>query len=787
MSIKKRIRPGLIEPSNDGSSIVIHFTTETTYLDSEGETARVEKVPDKKELPVLRLLRGHTVDHIPAVAQDIIQRCRYVPESKARELEKVLLKIHTSSVNGGSCSFSSTSKPPLSPSTSPTPVSWGSDGFENDHRTTRRERERKSSRKTRTAAGSPSIDPCPSPSTPTSSDFLPSARISSLDDYVEELYEDRMEAKALGAQHVLRLCYEVRPLIEISEHPTILGVLSRELRENAKRSNELSVAIIGIFLCFARFRRFHDVLSRHDCDDVIMRVVEYEGRRRLVWQNDLDALRTHTKSKVDQDRLVKVIDRQDRLLQLCLLVLRSLAEELHVQKGLEERQLCSLLLPALSSNCKDLLPTVLGVLHRLSLFESSKNELVKSVDALGRLAELVGHPSFEVAHMALRLCYNLSFDREARSVMAHKTSLIGRLRPVVLLGPTQRISMRLLYQLTIDPALRGLIATRYPECIAMALEYAVASAVPEHPKDQVEAVALCVNFASDKACASVLADDARFPLLVTTAMRRYDAVLMKVLRNVIRYSNAQRRVLKILRDNKSINTSSGGHEWLGDLTRLAIASAGQPGLLVESLGVLSNLRCQDIPWPWLCELGLLDLLCRLLIVGFSEDDVLLEAIMIVSNIAMDVNCDGRMAISKVPGSLLRQLTEKRQDDEITTQLLFSIRCLLIHEESRELVLSEDDFLEFILDILNGRSDNQEEPTVQAVKDGVLSFVSAVEDYACCLKPTWAERIKTFRFEIHNEGWCQYIQDAGLAYSEVPRLDHAKTMNSHRWQDSLWMD
>ena len=118
----------------------------------------------------------------------------------------------------------------------------------------------------------------------------------------------------------------------MAEHPTLLGVLSRELRENAKRSYELAVAITGglgpfsganrgvfltfwmnivekrwvflgfsrvfpsfeellrgIFLIFAKFSRFHASLSKYNCGEVTMHVLEPPGWR-LAASKEIDLL-----------------------------------------------------------------------------------------------------------------------------------------------------------------------------------------------------------------------------------------------------------------------------------------------------------------------------------------------------------------------------------------------------------------------------------------------------------------------------------------------------------------
>ena len=55
-----------------------------------------------------------------------------------------------------------------------------------------------------------------------------------------------------GAKCILRVCLDPVNLELLANHESLLGVLSRELRENYKKSHDLATAISCIFLCFAQ-------------------------------------------------------------------------------------------------------------------------------------------------------------------------------------------------------------------------------------------------------------------------------------------------------------------------------------------------------------------------------------------------------------------------------------------------------------------------------------------------------------------------------------------------------
>lgn len=771
MSIKKRIKPGRIEPSADGTAIVVHFTTEITHLTEDGDTDYVEKLPESREVPVAKAMRGLRPEEIPALAQEVVDRCRYIPASKASQVEQVLVMLHSGK---GGC----------------VPLFAATGDFEHfDHQrgaVASRERgavasrERGSGRRRRGSEGPQSIPSAGqshgsdrwivASSTNGSSvppgrrpiDLLPWAAAESIDDYAEALYEDDMESKATGAQKLLRLSCEADLLEEISEHSTLLGVLSRELRENAKRCHQLAVAITGIFLCLAHFSQFHSALTRHQCGEVTMRVVEYESRRRAMLSKELklqqgqlvargSAVSQEERRKMEQEehRHRSVFEKQDRLLLLCLLTLRHLAEDPGVERGFAKQKLLSHLVHMLGRASEDLLYVVLGLLHKLSIVQHHKDQLVHSSEALSKLAELTGHSNVEVALMALRTCYNLSFDHRGQSTFSIQTSLPAKLQAACQQPVSKKVAFKTLYQLTTDQRSRSSLASTAPGLIAFALQLAVKS---RESHVETETAALLLNFAADEACCAVLVKADGFAKAVMRAIQSADPVMLKVLRQAASHSGLRKRLLSVMRGAGR----GGDDDWLRELVHLAAGCCDRPDILVEAIGTLAALETPDneVAWADLCTAGLLELLHRLLMVGFAEDDVLLECIILVGTLALDEDCILLLAPSKVPRLLSDLFSEKREDADIAVQTLFVVRCLLLQEETCQVVLRETDIIEQILDLLRaqlGQVQDAEMQAVHAAADEVLDLVLAdpFEEAS-----EWVADIKAFRFEAHNSEWCQ---------------------------------
>lgn len=76
----------------------------------------------------------------------------------------------------------------------------------------------------------------------------------------ELLYED-LPSKIKGTALLLQLARNPDYLNELAQNEAVLGALARTLREDWKKSLDLSYNIVYIFFCFSAFSNFHSVIS----------------------------------------------------------------------------------------------------------------------------------------------------------------------------------------------------------------------------------------------------------------------------------------------------------------------------------------------------------------------------------------------------------------------------------------------------------------------------------------------------------------------------------------------
>lgn len=714
MPVKKHIRPGKIEASPNGDALVVNFTSEVTHLDEDGMPISVEKTQEKREVPVGQAMRGLTTsEDIRSLAREIVEKCRYIPESKTSQVEKVLNKLYALQTDVQFKDFAGATK-------SSTKRTTGGDSNRDDDR-------------------------APSQL----EDLLPFASMHSVDDYIEELYEEDMDMKVQGARKLLRLCTEVPVLEQLADHSTLLGVLSRELRENTKRSYELAVAITGIFLIFANFSGFHAALSKYQCGEVTMHILEYETKRRHALQKDAGC---HA-----------LLDRQDHLLQICILVLRAISEETALELKFVKHNICQMLPPLLSRQHEDLLFSTLNALHKLTIFEQNKDVLIGEMP---RFVELLGHPANEVFSMALRLCYNLSFDARGRAALAEQSAVVPRLMHAVQHQSTHKVALKLLYHMTLDPPVRSSLIRTSPHLPSLALQLA------RSKEQEPEAVALLVNLAADEAAACLILAEDSFMAAALKAFKHKNIGMLKVVRHIASHTASRSILLDVMGGG-----DSSSYAWLVQLVQMVKATAAdRHDVLVEVLGILAALDCPEVPWVDLCEAGLLEPLPRLLMVGFAEDDVVLEAVMLLSLLALDPPAAALLPSSKVIGLLPDLLAAKSGDADLLVQLLFLVQCLLMLEETRDVLLQETDVPLHIMDLV--RSSSQSE----AIE--LLDLILAVESRAYH-EPRWTRRIQECKFKLHNQEWLAACN--GQDPERSPSLDASKRSMNSGWGSTEMQD
>ena len=84
--------------------------------------------------------------------------------------------------------------------------------------------------------------------------------IENLDDYIELFHEEQVDLKVKGAQSILYLCLSNENMEIMIDHDTLFGTISRTLRDDFKKSIELTLYLLNIFQAYSNFTQFHEFL-----------------------------------------------------------------------------------------------------------------------------------------------------------------------------------------------------------------------------------------------------------------------------------------------------------------------------------------------------------------------------------------------------------------------------------------------------------------------------------------------------------------------------------------------
>lgn len=238
------------------------------------------------------------------------------------------------------------------------------------------------------------------------------ASLKHLDEYIETLYEEEIATKIRGTALILQLVQRPENLDHFIDNDTVLGALARVLKDEYKRSPELTTQILEIFFCFSSFRQLHPILLQNKIGETTMKVLDleikrYELRREKEERARLDAggaplpsanpwgdISTHYVSSSVREsadererhkKLTAFLLAQEKLLFVCFYILLNLAEDFHIELKMKSKKLIRSLVSMLHRTgapyvddrgfLDELHLLVLTFLKKLSIFEENKREM----------------------------------------------------------------------------------------------------------------------------------------------------------------------------------------------------------------------------------------------------------------------------------------------------------------------------------------------------------------------------------------------------------------------------
>jgi hypothetical protein len=199
------------------------------------------------------------------------------------------------------------------------------------------------------------------------------------------------------------------------------------------------------------------------------------------------------------------------------------------------------------------------------------------------------------------------------------------------------------------------------------------------------------------------------------------------------------------------------------LVELCLAGDASHDVMLEALATLANLTPSDLPvkFPWdklVADYALLPFLSKLLVPGFSQDDVVLEVVLLVGALALEPKCAPLLASSRILRSLHALFQEKQHDSELTLQLLHTFYRLLRHRETYdELLYGGNSSGGIVPDLLLAADAPNIE--VRRMCDMLMDLIVDRDCSETGMLGEVARLIRQRRFEIYNAEYLEALHDS----------------------------
>uniref|UniRef100_A0A5K3G0X1 DUF1716 domain-containing protein n=1 Tax=Mesocestoides corti TaxID=53468 RepID=A0A5K3G0X1_MESCO len=238
--LTKRVRGGHVDVHPFEKALVVFYEAEATILGELGDPV----IGDKKQCrKIIRLKNLTKQTDLSALAKKIVDTCDLISPSKLPEIEhllKYLLKRNSKSA-----------APDMSTATKEKLADPG-------------------------AFDSAQIDE--------------TAHMTDVDDYLDLLYEDTPE-KLRASALILQLARNPDNLEELFNNEILVGALARVLREDWRKSIDLTTNLVYIFFCFSSFSNFHSVILHFKIGALCMDILEHEMHNHAVCVEELSKKR----------------------------------------------------------------------------------------------------------------------------------------------------------------------------------------------------------------------------------------------------------------------------------------------------------------------------------------------------------------------------------------------------------------------------------------------------------------------------------------------------------------
>ncbi|XP_073941675.1 kinesin associated protein 3 [Choristoneura fumiferana] len=648
---------------------------------------------------------------------------------------------------------------------------------------------------------------------------VPVAVLNSIDDYVELLYDDIPE-KIKGSALILQLARNPDNLIELARNEALLSALSRVLREEWKRSIELSTNIVYSFFCFSTYNEFHPIIIQYKIGSLCMDVIDYELKRYDQWKEkvegkkqvptpdkseppksripepkrrpksgtwavadvniqksrslvssyheDLCNASDECLSKNDEEQMKRKLKtlskRQEQLLRVAFYMLLNVADNVKVEEKMHKKDIVGLLIGAMERHSNiDLLILIVSFLQKLSIFVENKNSMA-SKNIIEKLAPLLESPNADLVNVTLKLLFNLTFDTKMRN----KIIKIGLLQKFINFTSDDKhinLAMKILYHLSMDDRVKLMFTQS--DCVKLLTDMLLLNVSSESEIGSGGAgttdvlLALCVNLAWCERAAQQMAAEGRLRELLTRAFRHKNTMLMKLVRNLSHHA-----------PNKPLFV-----EFVGDIAGAVTSNDAGEEFVIECIGTLSNIldfnTSIDI-YAVVERYNLIPCIMNILDPESNKDpELVLEGVVLAGALAGCARAALALARAAAPDALVAALRARQADDDHVLQTVVAFRQLLAHPAAAEYLVTRTEAPAYLIDLMQDKN-----VEIRKMCDACLDIISQMPN-------DWAARIKVERFRCHNGQWLSVVESlgaeggAGDAPDDLPPYLSAEYLTTHR--------
>uniref|UniRef100_A0A4W3JDF8 Kinesin-associated protein 3a n=1 Tax=Callorhinchus milii TaxID=7868 RepID=A0A4W3JDF8_CALMI len=561
------------------------------------------------------------------------------------------------------------------------------------------------------------------------------ANINDIDDYIELLYED-IPDKVRGSALILQLARNPDNLEELLQN----GVLQNEA---LKRPISTCNLYISSYLVSCSFTQFHGLITHYKIGALCMNIIDHELKRHELWQDELQKKKKadilcHAENqmlKKEYEKTCKkyqgLVIKQEQLLRVAFYLLLNLAEDTRTELKMRNKNIVHMLVKSLDRENSELLILVVSFLKKLSVFVENKNDMVE-LNIIDKLAKLVPCEHEDLLNIALRLLLNLSFDTGLRNKMV-QVGLLPKLTALLGIENHRQIIMCILYHITMDDRFKSMFA--YTDCIPQLMKM-LFECSEEHI--DMELISFSINLASNKRNAQLICEGNGLRMLMKRAFKFKDSLLMKMIRNISQHEGQTKNLFI---------------DYVGDLAA-QITKDENEEFVIECLGTLANLTITDLDWELvLKEYNLVPYFKDKLKPGVTEDDLVLEVVIMIGTVSMDDSCAAMLAKSGIIPALIELLNAKQEDDEFVCQIVYVFYQMVFHQATRDVIIKETQAPAYLIDLMHDKN-----AEIRKVCDNTLDIIAEYDE-------EWAKKIQSEKFRWHNSQWLEMVENRQMDESE----------------------